>query len=83
LRTITIYSRPECHLCDQAYAIVMSLQDILACEVRVVDIDQDRDLVARYGTRIPVVSLEGSDVLAWPFTRAQALAVLRQRLDSQ
>lgn len=60
----------------------MSLQDIFAYEVRVVDIDQDRNLIARYDTSIPVVSLEGTDVLVWPFTRAQAFAVLRHQLES-
>ena len=82
MRLITIYSRSDCHLCEQAYAIVMSLQEMFAYEVRVVDIDQDLNLGARYGTSIPVVSLEGDDVLAWPFTRSQAFAILQQRFGS-
>jgi hypothetical protein len=51
--------------------------------MRVIDIDQDRELVGRYGTSIPVLSIDGEDVLTWPFTRAQAFAVLQQRLASR
>ncbi|MGE0543456.1 MAG: glutaredoxin family protein [Dehalococcoidia bacterium] len=80
LQILTLYSRSDCHLCEQAHAIVMSLLDTFGYEVRVVDIDRDAALVERYGVSIPVVSLDGEDVLAWPFTRAMAYAVLQQRL---
>ena len=83
MRTINIYSRSDCHLCEQAHAIVYSLQETFGYEMRVIDIDQDRELVGRYGTSIPVLSIDGEDVLTWPFTRAQAFGVLQQRLASR
>jgi hypothetical protein len=77
---LTLYSRSDCHLCEQARAILVSLQGTFGYELRVVDIDEDAALVERYGVRVPVGSLDGEDVLAWPFTRAMAYAVLRQRI---
>jgi hypothetical protein len=80
VQVLTLYSRSDCHLCEQAYAILVSLRGNLQYELRVVDINQDATLVERYGVTIPVVSLDGEDLLAWPFTRAMAYAVLQQRL---
>ena len=79
MRALTLYSRTDCHLCEQAHAILESLRDAFRYELRVVDIDRDAALVERYGVSVPVVSHDGEDVLAWPFTQAMAYAVLRQR----
>jgi hypothetical protein len=79
LHVLTLYSRADCHLCEQAHAILEPLRGTFGYALRVVDIDDDAALVERYGVSIPVVSHDGEDVLAWPFTRAMAYAVLRQR----
>jgi glutaredoxin len=80
LPVLTLYSRPDCHLCEQAHAILVALQPAFGYELRTVDIDRDPDLVAHYGVTIPVASLDGEELLVWPFTRAAAHAVLRDRL---
>jgi thioredoxin reductase (NADPH) len=51
---LTLYGRPECHLCDEMLA---ELEPLLhrAVRVEVVDISDDDDLEARYGLRIPVL----------------------------
>jgi glutaredoxin len=60
---VTLYARPDCHLCDQARAQLEQLQaEGLAFELQEVDIDSDDRLLARYLERIPVVTLGGEIV---------------------
>ena len=51
---LTLYGRPECHLCDEMLAELTPLLQG-AVPVRLVDISGDDDLEARYGLRIPVL----------------------------
>lgn len=60
---IKLFSTEGCHLCEQAYAMLLEL----GVRVEVVDIAFDEELFARYGVTIPVVNFEGKE-LNWPFT---------------
>lgn len=59
---VTIYSRPGCHLCDEAKANILSARAELDFDVEEVDIDSDPDLRERYGYDIPVVFINGIKV---------------------
>lgn len=76
MRTITLYTRPGCHLCEQAQEIVTAAIRGQATSVHTVNIDADPVLASRYGEYIPVVALDGNVVLVWPFTLLQARRVL-------
>jgi hypothetical protein len=60
---VTLYGRPECHLCDVAReeirAVVREFPDV---EWREVDIERDEGLLATYLERIPVVEVDGGIV---------------------
>ena len=57
---LVLYSRPDCHLCDQARTLLGSLQGHPpAFAVREVDIESDDRLLAGYLERIPVVEHAG------------------------
>lgn len=58
VRRLTLYGRPGCHLCDDARAIL----DRVGEPYRVVDIEQDDDLLKKYLERIPVVTLDGEEL---------------------
>ena len=61
--TVVLYSRPECHLCDQARSAILALREQgLRFDLREVDIESDDELLARYLERIPVVAVEGEVV---------------------
>jgi hypothetical protein len=81
MATVTLYTRPGCHLCEQAHAIVIAALRGMELPVRVVDIDEDAALRDRYTNRVPVVAVDTEDVLEWPFTLAQAQRMLATRLD--
>lgn len=62
----TVYSRPECSLCEE---LLVELAEVLgpaaAARVQVVDISGDADLERRYGSRIPVLMADGDFVCAY------------------
>ena len=63
---VILYSRPDCHLCDEAENLLSRIAPERA--VRVVDIEDDLALIDRYGLRVPVLRLEATgQELGWPF----------------
>jgi hypothetical protein len=54
-RRLTVYSRYGCHLCTDMLQALTRLQPVLDFEVTVVDVDDDPQLAARYGDRVPVL----------------------------
>ncbi len=63
MKTVVLYSRPDCHLCDQARAEIEALRDRgFTFELREVDIESDDALLSRYLERIPVVVIGGETV---------------------
>jgi glutaredoxin len=63
---VTLYSRPDCHLCDEARDQLRSFDGI---ELRELDIDADEELLRSYLERIPVVEVEGRIVSELVFDR--------------
>jgi glutaredoxin len=55
--TLTLYSRPGCHLCDDARAALERVRVRAPFALREVNIDTDDSLLRRYLERIPVVAL--------------------------
>jgi glutaredoxin len=55
--TLTLYSRPGCHLCDDARDALERVRARTPFELREVDIESDDSLLSRYLERIPVVAL--------------------------
>ena len=62
MRTVTLYGRPGCHLCDDARAVLEELRASVAFELVEVDIESDDALHRRYLERIPVVALDGVEL---------------------
>ena len=59
MTTITIYSRPGCHLCDDAINTLESMREELNFEIEVVNIDEDAELVKLYSDQVPVIHIDG------------------------
>ncbi|HLG16678.1 MAG TPA: glutaredoxin family protein [Blastocatellia bacterium] len=59
---VTVYTRPGCHLCDDAKAAILSAGCGEEFELEEVNIDEDRALSERYGLDIPVVLINGRKV---------------------
>jgi glutaredoxin len=60
---VTLYTRPGCHLCDEARDLILSIRGAeTSFELREIDIESDPELHARYLERIPVVEVDGEHV---------------------
>ncbi|MGK2932993.1 MAG: glutaredoxin family protein [Solirubrobacterales bacterium] len=56
----TVYSRPDCHLCQEAMESLTGLAaEFPGLEVEEIDIETDDDLIRRFLERIPVVEIDG------------------------
>jgi glutaredoxin len=54
-REVTLYTRPGCHLCEEAKAAIAPLLREFAAVLRQVNIEKDAVLEERYGLDIPVI----------------------------
>jgi glutaredoxin len=62
-RTVRLYARPDCHLCDEARRELLDLRaGGLDFELEEIDIESDDRLLRRYLERIPVVEVGGEVV---------------------
>ncbi len=53
--TLVVYSREECHLCQNMILALQNLQEQVSFNFQVIDIDTHPELAALYGERIPVL----------------------------
>ncbi len=56
LPILTLYSRGYCHLCDDMRAALELLRGEFGFELKVLDVDADPVLLARYDERVPVLT---------------------------
>ena len=56
-RDATIYSRPACHLCEEAKAQIAPLLKAFDARLTEINIDEDPELRARYDYDVPVIFL--------------------------
>ena len=77
--TLTLYSRPGCHLCDDARDALNRVHAHTAFSLEEIDITTDDELHRRYVERIPVVAL-GDEELFDYFVDEAALEARLYRL---
>ena len=58
---VVLYSRPECHLCDDARAMLERIRATTPFELHERDIETDDALLRRYLERIPVIEIDGEE----------------------
>jgi glutaredoxin len=79
VRTLTVYSKPDCHLCEDAIAVLESLRTELDFELVELDITTDEALHRAYFERIPVLELDGEELCEY-FVDEK---LVRERLESR
>ena len=60
---VVIYSKPGCHLCDEAKAAIQAAGCEEQFTLEEVNIETDPDLFRRYRYEVPVVTLDGIETL--------------------
>lgn len=76
LRQITLYTRPGCHLCEDAAELLEQLAAAFPIDVAEFNILNDVDIYERYKHSIPVIEIAGGPTLKAPIQET----VLRQAL---
>ncbi|MGB0514723.1 MAG: glutaredoxin family protein [Wenzhouxiangellaceae bacterium] len=67
---LVFYTREPCELCEKAWKLITV--GGLADRVSQVHIEDDLELLQRYGDQVPVIrNEETGEKLAWPFTASQ------------
>ena len=79
MSVLTVYSKPDCHLCEEAMIALRSLQSELAFALVERDITDDDTLHRAYFDRIPVVTLDGVELSHFFVDEA----LVRERLESR
>jgi glutaredoxin len=77
--TITVYSKPDCHLCADAMSTLRRLQADLGFSLQELDITAEAALHRAYFERIPVIALEGEELCEYFVDEA----LVRERLESR
>jgi glutaredoxin len=62
---VTFYSKPGCHLCDDARVIVQQVCAELGVGWTEIDITSDEALFEQYGEQIPVTVVDGRQHDFW------------------
>ena len=73
--TVTLYTRKDCHLCEQAKADLESIQRQYPHHLVEIDIDSDPALQKKYLVEIPVIEV-GPYALKAPFDRQKLMMTL-------
>jgi glutaredoxin len=75
---IEIYSRPGCHLCDDAKALIEPFIRRYSITLTVTDVDSDAGLRQAYGSEIPVVMINGKEAFRHRIDSASLERKLRE-----
>ena len=78
--TVTLYTRPGCHLCDDARAAIERVRERASFSVVEIDIESDDALHRAYLERIPVVELDGEELFEHFVDEAVLAARVRSRM---
>jgi hypothetical protein len=73
---VVVHTRAGCGLCRQAEVLVA--REARRADVEIVDVDTDPTLEARYGVRVPVVTVDGSEIAAFEIAPGVVRRALRR-----
>ena len=73
---VRVLSKPGCHLCEDAEAVVAAVCAEVGASYEVVDITTDPELLATYGEQIPVTFVDGAQHDFWRVDAGRLRAAL-------
>jgi len=65
MTTVTVYTKPDCCLCDEALQVIERVRREHSFALEKVDITSDRSLLDRHAERIPVVLVDGAEAFLY------------------
>ena len=77
LPLVTLYSKPDCHLCDIAKERLANVRKRIPFDLETVDITADPDLFETYKERIPVIFVNGEETAVYRVSERRLTRKLR------
>ena len=74
---MTLYTRQGCHLCDDAKQVIDGLREIAEFRLKILDIDLDPELQARFTNEVPVIFINGRKAFKYRVEPRQLLRRLK------
>ena len=81
--TVTIYSRPGCHLCDEMKAVVTRAAQSIPLEIQEIDISTDPALEAQYRFEIPVLMVAGKRAAKYRIGEEELAVIIGGRIRAE
>ncbi|MBI3784942.1 MAG: glutaredoxin family protein [Deltaproteobacteria bacterium] len=75
--SFTIYSRPDCHLCDEMQSVVAPVAAQLGATLEMIDINDSPELEQRFGLEVPVLFVNGRKAAKYRVTARELQRHLR------
>lgn len=75
---VVIYTRPGCHLCEEAKQEMLAANCADQYVLEEVNIESDPRLVERYGLEIPVITINSVKAFKYRLTAAEFKSSLRR-----
>ena len=76
MKTVTLYGKPGCHLCDDVRAILEEIAGQRGFVLTEVNIESDSVLDTRYRFEIPVVMVDGAEIARGRISERELLLAL-------
>lgn len=77
MRTVVLYARGGCHLCDEARSVIESVRARVPFAFEEIDIESSDALLRDYAIRIPVVTVDGEERFEISVDPEELVAILR------
>ena len=75
---VTLYTKPGCHLCDDALDVLQRVQKLQPFTLEEVNVQEDPALLAEYGEQIPVVTLNGTFLFEYEVDETRLRQLLKE-----
>jgi thiol-disulfide isomerase/thioredoxin len=76
----SIYSRPECHLCDEMIENLEKWQKRFNFKIEIFNIDEDPALTERFAARIPLLAVDDAEICEYHLDEKALLQFFDQNL---
>jgi glutaredoxin len=78
LPLVELFSKPDCHLCEEAKRLLRELQAVYPFTLHEINIATDTALQTQYGEEIPVVYINGRKACKYRVDAAQFVRRLQR-----
>jgi glutaredoxin len=78
MKTVTLYTRENCHLCHDALEVLERVRATVPFELAIKDLDHDApaDKRAAYDWEVPVIELDGRKIMKYHVDEARLVRLL-------